>query len=122
MNTQELFDKVAKHLLTQNAKALDSRGGCVYRAADGKMCAVGCLIDDKHYASDLEGKGISIDEIDTDVCTAVIQSIGSPLDPHQLHMLQDLQSVHDDISPEEWPEELHNFAEEYDLSTAILHA
>ncbi len=44
MTKQEIFDKVATHLLTQNEKALNSVGGCVYRTDKGLKCAVGCLI------------------------------------------------------------------------------
>jgi len=52
---QEIFDTVATHLLKQNDKSLDSYGECRYRAEDGNMCAVGCLIDTKHYTSGFEG-------------------------------------------------------------------
>jgi hypothetical protein len=122
MNTQELFDKVATHLLTQNAKAQDALGGCVYKADDGKMCAVGCLIDAKFYNGDLEGKGISMGDSGMAVYNAVRYSIGDDITPRQVRMLQDLQDIHDDYPTEDWPEELQNLAEEYDLSTAILHA
>ena len=50
MNRQEVFDKVAIHLLTQNAKALNSGGLCVYKTPNGLRCAVGCLIPDGHDA------------------------------------------------------------------------
>ena len=47
---QEVFDRVASHLLTQSARSLLPDGsGCAYRGANGRMCAVGCLIADYEY-------------------------------------------------------------------------
>ena len=44
---QTVFDRVATHLLTQNAQSLDIVDGeCLYRGEDGKMCAAGCLLTD----------------------------------------------------------------------------
>src|SRR5690349_11599184 len=49
MNAQEIFDKVARHLLTQKEQSRDSFS-CAYRGVNqnGKIlsCAVGCLIPD----------------------------------------------------------------------------
>ena len=44
MKEQEVFDRVARHLLKQNAKATSPRGGCSYRTKEGLSCAVGCLL------------------------------------------------------------------------------
>jgi len=46
---QETFDKVARHLLTQQAKAEQPDGNCAYRGEHGRKCAVGCLISDEEY-------------------------------------------------------------------------
>ena len=37
MNRQEAFNTVAEHLLTQNSRAVDVDGNCVYRAPNGKI-------------------------------------------------------------------------------------
>ena len=50
MNTQQIFDKVATHLLTQNARSA-AEGSCLYRSPSGLKCAVGCLISDSVYAT-----------------------------------------------------------------------
>jgi hypothetical protein len=49
MTPQEIFDKVAAHLLTQRkqCRVHNLRSGfnsCAYRDLDGLMCAAGCLI------------------------------------------------------------------------------
>jgi hypothetical protein len=54
---QETFDKMVNHLRKQNSKSLlaDERDDtCAYRGKDGKMCAVGCLIEDEFYDPSLE--------------------------------------------------------------------
>ena len=57
---QEILDKVADHLFKQRRRAIISKLNkhgsidCVYRAKDGSMCAVGCLIDPKVYIQGIE--------------------------------------------------------------------
>lgn len=53
-NRQEAFDHVLAHLRKQGGRAVDARGECVYIAADGKKCAIGSMITDENYSSDLE--------------------------------------------------------------------
>ncbi len=54
MNNQEIYDKVSKHLLTQNKKSkLD--GKCSYRGDNHTSCAIGCLIPYDLYDSQMEG-------------------------------------------------------------------
>ena len=55
MTTQEVFDKVATHLLTQNFKSVDDFGRCcLYRGPEGTKCAVGILIPDEQYNPSME--------------------------------------------------------------------
>ena len=54
MTTQEVFDKVATHLLTQNCKSVDDFGRCFYRGPEGTKCAVGILIPDEQYNPSME--------------------------------------------------------------------
>jgi hypothetical protein len=56
---QEIFDTVARHLLTQNARAEDEGGDCLYRTPEGLMCAAGCLIPDAAYSRDIEKKNVT---------------------------------------------------------------
>jgi hypothetical protein len=55
MNAQEIFDKVATHLIKQGKVSVGEDGFCAYRGNDGLMCAVGCLIPDDIYHVDMEG-------------------------------------------------------------------
>lgn len=57
----EISETIRDHLTKQNVPAHNSDGECVYKADNGNMCAVGCLIKPEHYNKDFEGLGI--DEI-----------------------------------------------------------
>jgi len=47
---QRIFEAVLEHLAKQKEQSLDDRGEtCRYRGHDGKMCAIGALIDDEDY-------------------------------------------------------------------------
>lgn len=54
----EAFDavikKMATHLAKQRSRAVGEDSGCRYRAEDGSMCAVGCLIPDELYSEAIE--------------------------------------------------------------------
>lgn len=116
---QSIFNQVAEHLLTQNARSL--YGGtstiCAYRGGNERKCAVGCLIADKHYHRKLEGDGFG----HLPVQRAVRQSI----DPHDLmtaadwdktqDLLRTLQKLHDSLEPEGWPKCLDGIATEFNL-------
>tara|TARA_R110002072_G_scaffold151470_1_gene300768 strand:- start:5923 stop:6336 length:414 start_codon:yes stop_codon:yes gene_type:complete len=47
MKPQEIFDKVLRHLEDQGGRAVDEAGYCMYRAPDGRACALGALVDDE---------------------------------------------------------------------------
>ena len=55
MDSQEIFDKVVDHLRKQGHRSVDEYGSCMYRAPNGDMCAVGCLIPDNLYRPVIEG-------------------------------------------------------------------
>ena len=57
MKKQEVFNKVAAHLLAQGKPALKGED-CVYRSKDGLKCAIGCLIPDENYTPEMERKSI----------------------------------------------------------------
>lgn len=52
-----IITTMAEHLAKQRARAYDD--GCKYRATNGTMCAVGCLIPDALYDRSVEG-GITL--------------------------------------------------------------
>lgn len=57
MTNQEIFDKVATHLLSQGKRSALGGVGCAYRGDGGLQCAIGCLIPDELYRYELEGWG-----------------------------------------------------------------
>lgn len=102
MTEQEIFDKVAAHLLMQNEKSA-RYGYCKYRL--GKLrCAVGVLMD-CCYSEEFEGKSLSglLDEVDMDI------------DLPKERLLNTLQNLHDDHEPYEWPGCLSSVARRFKL-------
>ncbi len=99
---QQVFDQVAKHLLTQNKRSINNRN-CFYRLESLK-CAAGCLIADDEYNSEFEGKDWSI----------LIMSQLVPQNHYEL--IARLQSIHDNHIVEEWKGKLELLAKEYKLN------
>lgn len=110
MDKQEIFDKVAVHLLTQMKKSLITFFGCAYRSDDGLKCAIGVLIPDNKYHGELEGEGAG--------CCAVLEAIGVGYELG--NFLEELQEIHDGHQPQYWQRELREFADENNLSTAAI--
>lgn len=110
MTNQEVFDKVAKHLLTQNKKAVSPIDGrCKYRTEDLK-CAGGVMIPDDKYLPKMEGRSMS----------AVIEENNlEELKPF-VFLLYQLQKIHDVYFPSKWKVRLGKLAEANNLSTAVL--
>lgn len=114
---QEVFDAVVHHLLTQQAKAADDDGACLYRGPKGRTCAVGCLILDEDYSGAMEGKGITmisvLKALRANGVLAVndyeLQSFNSvegnvPYDSLTKvgQLLRVLQLIHDEETPDTW--------------------
>lgn len=102
---QEIFDTVTNHLMTQGKPAKEGHT-CLYRSPDGLKCAVGCLIEDSEYNSDMEGTSVA----------GLIQDNRLPerLKDHS-QLLADLQLVHDDWHPNQWEDRLIRTAYRYGL-------
>lgn len=111
LTEQEIFDKVAAHLLEQGKKAREG-GFRRYRAkVGGKVlkCAVGALIPDELYDPLLEG----------------LPAIwGFPVrtasEESKLKLFDSLQTLHDGVEADLWVVELRKLAESRGLSTAVL--
>lgn len=127
MNTisnQELFDRVAKHLLTQNEASVANITGddgltftlCAYRGENGLMCGVGCLVSDKEYSPSLEGKSI----LGTDVKLSVERSLNVNLTSYNLALLNDLQSLHDLSDTDKWARHLRETAYDHGLLDTVV--
>jgi hypothetical protein len=109
MTPQEIFDKVASHLLTQNKRSIKD-GTCVYRGPDNTSCAVGCLIPDDIYVPEMEHKNVEL----------LLKTFEHKLPKYFLEnkaLLSELQECHDSFStpPEKWYDTLKSIAHEFDL-------
>ena len=71
---------------------------CLYRSPQNLSCAVGHLIDDYNYNSDLEGKMACSTEIINAVSRSMPEWIVNPM------LLEDMREIHDEYEPEDWYE------------------
>ena len=108
MTDQETFDKVKKHLLTQNRVSYLVYHGCMYKGPDGLKCAVGCLIPDEIY-------DVSIERMPVSKLVHLNNKVADFLKQFNLPLLESLQYVHDSLSPHIWPKKLKEVAEKFEL-------
>lgn len=126
MEKQEIFDKVATHLLTQNKRAHDG-SSCVYRAPDGCKCAAGILVSDEDYSPSMEGIPWPESEKDIEafkkiaggrrMVGLVAEKIGNP------KLVLRLQDIHDGGGPEgllAWRGKLKDLASKENLDASVL--
>lgn len=110
--TQQVFDYVANHLLSQGEKCEDfddyMNPVCVYKNEVNQRCAAGCLIGTGEYSRTFEGK-----DWDTLVELKIV-----PTD--HLRLITALQKVHDTSVARHWYWELQNIAKEFSLNTTNL--
>lgn len=149
MTPQEVFDKVARHLLTQKRKAMavmpeaangDAKPACAYRGSDGTSCAFGCLIPDSCYDPVLENVVAplivsrvlpqnyldknDIDIIDSYWCAVdcIREELGGADACRSLaDLVYDLQHVHDDYEPDDWKDCLVDVATNQSLDSTVLN-
>lgn len=124
MTKQEVFDKVATHLLTQKKRSYDN-GSCAYRAKDGSMCAAGCLIPDEEYTPDLEGWHVtacypSKGYMELIPARPAFVKLFEGWDKEVVAFLRDLQDIHDNINADTWASHLETTAKSYGLNTDVL--
>lgn len=117
MNDQEVFDRVAQHLLTQRCKSLDEYQECCYRNPEGLRCAVGCLIEDDEYTSEMEGEVPREREkakyMDPVTKWALRHGLNTAL-------LRALQTVHDRYSVSNWSQHLVSVAKRFGLNQTVV--
>lgn len=111
LTSQALYDRVARHLLTQAARARSPVGvRCRYRTASGLRCAIGALIPAAEYSPSYER--LTVDHpIIRDA--AGVSAATAPL-------AGELQALHDSAPLASWPSELARVAREHGLSRAVL--
>lgn len=116
MTLQEMFDTMVLHLRTQGRKAVrydpvSLKNQCVYRAADGGRCAVGCLITDAHYGKRLENQTVR----SLPLVMALINSGIDMYDTVVNALLFDMQVLHDKEDVGSWEMRFRSIAKDFDL-------
>ncbi len=125
MNRQEIFDTVAKHLLTQNRQSVTLICTCLYRGPEGLKCAIGCLIPDELYKPAIERHPVfslicKPERLGyTQQQQADLAKLGFTKD-NELFLTR-LQKIHDNYKPEEWHACLKTLAKIYNLSLEVLN-
>lgn len=121
MTTQQAaFNTVKAHLLAQGEKAKlpDRKIGleqCQYRTVAGLKCAIGCLILDEEYNSEMEGQAIAMLFIGFPDLAKRLALPG--LTPSEIVIFYGgLQFIHDRSDVPKWPEKLAEFAKDHRLS------
>lgn len=115
MNHQDLFNKVADHLLSQGQRSISliaSTGdmGCAYRGEDGLKCAIGALIPDEIYSRHIEGKSVVSLAV-----KKILPRCGVGTDLSTLEFLKALQDIHDKEDPFCWRKSLIYLADSFNL-------
>lgn len=113
LTNQQIFDRVAEHLLRQACKSVRGGGNdsgvdqeCAYRGADGRRCAIGCLIPDELYNGSIEGTAVG------DLWPPLLRECGLQIG-EKTGLLQELQELHDLRQVRDWPEELQHISCKY---------
>lgn len=113
MNRQEVFNKVATHLLTQKRKALNlDTGYCQYLCENGDKCAIGALIPDGHEAQ-RSGYTVGYSFFRSYPDLMELWEVSKDGD---VDFLFALQNIHDGSDVDYWPERLRLFAQSCDLT------
>lgn len=88
MSQRQVIEQIATHLAAQRGQARGADGGCAYRGENNSMCAVGCLIPDEHYRSNIEG------------CAFHTASVAASLDEAYLGPLTNTIAFLETLTPE----------------------
>lgn len=121
MNKQEIFNKVATHLLAQNERCMsilndEDNPGCAYRNEKGQMCAVGCLITDEAYDSKIEGLLCCLSEVlDVLAASGIDLRANTDRNCEMTEFLENLQRIHDCTPVDDWRHALSDLADADDL-------
>lgn len=113
MTKNEIFNKVATHLLKQNKRSENEVGGstCLYRGPYGLKCAAGVLIPDDVYEPRMENTLIM------DLCMQYV-SLRNLIGAENIPMVQALQHVHDCVPPSHWRGALVGVGLSFDVSVS----
>lgn len=121
---QELFDRVADHLLKQGERScVDEvahgdelpKPQCRYRGPNGLKCAVGALITDEAYSPDIEGGAANRGDVRDALLASGVRLDNYEEDGDVIALLAGVQYVHDGREPDQWREALYLAASDFGL-------
>jgi len=122
MTAQEVWSKVANHLMQQGRVCYSQASGCAYHDyITGMKCAVGVLIPENEYTPNCEGQPIYLLR-HKHFCPPTLKSLTDQLG----ELLNDLQRIHDTNAGEKltpaqqrkvWFTALRNLASERRLNS-----
>lgn len=118
MTRQEVFDRVARHLILQNRVSLAAGlpPSCRYRGHSGLQCAIGCLIEDDEYTPEMEGHSI-----DSALWANWRKRLaGNDSYDNLRYLIYGLRSIHDRAEPASWPKKLRLVAGHYGIDPAVI--
>lgn len=110
---QQVFEQVARHLLTQKERCAIPGGACKYRF-EGLMCAGGCLIDDSEYTINFD---ISKGRFGTSWEALILREM---VPNAHCDLIIKLQDIHDSHSVGLWKGSLIKLAEYVGLDSSFL--
>ena len=116
MKAQTIFNRVARHLLRQNAKSEGVRCGattCLYRGPQGRRCAIGIFITDENYTRRMETHNL------TTLLQMYEDRVPSWFTEHQ-RLLRALQRLHDEEWVTDWRTSLAQIARSFGLDDSVL--
>ncbi|HKR40089.1 MAG TPA: hypothetical protein VJU59_10515 [Paraburkholderia sp.] len=121
LDGQDVFDIAAWHLLRQHSQAIaPGTSKCMYRAPDGKRCAVGWLMPDDVYSRSLEFFSVrDLASMMLDSTRHEYHAFAAFLIRHMV-LLSDLQHMHDSNPPVQWPARLRVIAHQNDLNARVI--
>lgn len=122
MNKHEVISRVYDHLMTQQEKSIQPArrpvdvDECMYRQVDSDgnqlACAIGALIDDECYHSNIEHHGAYHEPV---LDALIASGIDVSIQATDMKFLSDLQDVHDSQPIKSWSEKLEKLADEWNL-------
>lgn len=115
-SAQTIFNRAAKHLLSQGRKSFedDFSDTFAYLGADGAMCAVGGVM----YKGRLRGRLKISPKLNTQPVWALVKR-GLVAEKHVV-LLSELQAVHDSDTPIMWRDALRRVGRKHGLDTSVL--
>jgi len=102
----DLATKITNHMLQQNERSGED-GMCYYRSENGLKCAIGSIISDKHYTTDIEEFVCSNCHVWNAISASnpQIESMGWGDQAMLEKLFMKFQNVHDIIDVSHWKEE-----------------